>query len=1080
MMTTLNVQLSSKLQTTLGQPGVWAYAVYFTGGNPTWHKLVDNGAIQDSGTVSVPMPFPFVGGKVYFLVQSQTHTQPNNLETLITTESDINWGNADSWDFRYDSFEVTLQNGIADQGNLTSVNGFGLPMELSVSYDDGTISTRGYGIKANDLFTDLKATSQDQVVYTYGSGPLSGNDREAISPSEAVALNPANPAFKASDWTGYVNSLKTASPGVEVAGFFNGAADTNGVWHNSGFFSYALEWDSNASVFWLSPADNSEIQGYIRITPTALANSIYSTLGDVGIYTSKSANEAYQIFKHSDPGDGNSMNSGENNQWGEVLTQFLTGFTAGYFGTKGTSLNPKVTGSIDLDKNWNWDPTYAFGKNLDGPPAPHFDPYSAAFFFNSNSYGSGYSDNLTDPFVQGGPLISVSQPDQAQNVDSIDITIYDDDETPGGYETPVIYNYIAGGYEQPNSASSPNNIKLNFANQGMVLSESTTVSLDIYTGDDVSGDPTWQTVSFTPTHGQSLWQNWKINKTGSTYTAELQPNTPQGTGQMLITNLPNSGDAGTYWYRLNIGSGDDAKTFNLYTKMAAGAGGTLEFVNPNVAGQAGSLAIDGLATISPEQANSDTIETFTVNFMYSASVTVDPDLLERDPNISGRGAPNAPVGGTLSGSTFTALDGQTQQVTNTITATDAQIAFGWTGLNSTPDAASWISGYTNKIGALNYAQISIAHSGGQTVTIHTQADLDGQWMTAATQLGNGTYTVTMEEYLSSALSTAIPPKSSALNLTVDVATAPMAAAGDGLELVLSGVDDPAGNWISLEAIQSSIPAGTTLLLYAVDAQGDLVSRDGSGSGPQVTLDQAVRGTIGAVHDDAGAALHLGAQSVYLEAGHSLQFAVLSANGQIDLDPTVDIIQQTGGPLKVSVDGIHLIAETDNTLTDSGLLGGTQRATGEAFLYLEQGATMEIDLFGSCGTVNTLGFVRKDVNTATGEWSVDGVAYGDTQEFRDAVLANLDGGFEYSNGGDFRDTVEWTVEGETGFYAPVLVTTYGEVLVVGDANPGGHDQIRMYGHNTFGFEDLTSERGSDFDYNDMVMRVTPLPDTDLLM
>ncbi len=381
---------------------------------------------------------------------------------------------------------------------------------------------------------------------------------------------------------------------------------------------------------------------------------------------------------------------------------------------------------------------------------------------------------------------------------------------------------------------------------------------------------------------------------------------------------------------------------------------------------------------------------------------------------------------------------------------------------------------------MNYAQINFAQ-GGQSVLspIHAQADIDGQWQTAAQHLGNGTYTVTMQEFLASdpTLTTPVGEASNALTLTVNVAAAPLAASagGNALALVLDGSDDPAGNWISFEAIDSSIPSGTTLLLYALNDRGELVSRDGSEAGPQVTLEQATRATIGSVHDDDGNNLLHGAQSVYLEAGLHLHFAVLRGNQIIDPDPVVDIVERPDGLLEVSVDGFLLTAETDNTLTSHELLGGTQRITNEAFVHLEQGATLDIDLVGSCATVNTLGFVRKDVNTASGEWSVDGVAYGDTQAFRDAVLANLDSGFIYSNGGDFTDTVSWTVAGETGFYAPVLVTTHGDVLVIGHANPGGHDYIRMYGNNTFGFEDLTSERGSDFDYNDMVMRITPATD-----
>jgi Domain of unknown function (DUF4114) len=43
------------------------------------------------------------------------------------------------------------------------------------------------------------------------------------------------------------------------------------------------------------------------------------------------------------------------------------------------------------------------------------------------------------------------------------------------------------------------------------------------------------------------------------------------------------------------------------------------------------------------------------------------------------------------------------------------------------------------------------------------------------------------------------------------------------------------------------------------------------------------------------------------------------------------------------------------------------------------------------------------------------------------------------------------------------------------SPGGHEQIRVFGENTFGFEDLAYNQGSDFDFNDMVMRLKPSGD-----
>lgn len=39
-----------------------------------------------------------------------------------------------------------------------------------------------------------------------------------------------------------------------------------------------------------------------------------------------------------------------------------------------------------------------------------------------------------------------------------------------------------------------------------------------------------------------------------------------------------------------------------------------------------------------------------------------------------------------------------------------------------------------------------------------------------------------------------------------------------------------------------------------------------------------------------------------------------------------------------------------------------------------------------------------------------------------------------------------------------------------ANVDGHEHIRMYGENVFGFEDLRAGQRSDFDYNDMIMKV----------
>ncbi|HXI44100.1 MAG TPA: hypothetical protein VNH83_29220 [Bryobacteraceae bacterium] len=135
-MTKLNVNLSQALKTQLAKPGVWAYAAYFDKSQttPVWTDLVLNGVVQNGGATAITLPTIVDSGKIYLIVQSQDTKQPDNLKTLITSQSGISWTNAAKYDFRYDSFEVTLQNGATDAGNLSSVNGFGLPMELSVPY----------------------------------------------------------------------------------------------------------------------------------------------------------------------------------------------------------------------------------------------------------------------------------------------------------------------------------------------------------------------------------------------------------------------------------------------------------------------------------------------------------------------------------------------------------------------------------------------------------------------------------------------------------------------------------------------------------------------------------------------------------------------------------------------------------------------------------------------------------------------------------------------------------------------------------------------------------------------------------
>ncbi|GGF78776.1 hypothetical protein GCM10007301_43490 [Azorhizobium oxalatiphilum] len=298
------------------------------------------------------------------------------------------------------------------------------------------------------------------------------------------------------------------------------------------------------------------------------------------------------------------------------------------------------------------------------------------------------------------------------------------------------------------------------------------------------------------------------------------------------------------------------------------------------------------------------------------------------------------------------------------------------------------------------------------------------------------------------------------------------AGSHGIELDFDAASGITGQWVRFEAQHASVPGGVTLLVYAVDAAGNLVARSDHHTGADVTLESATLATVGAVTDDHGNTLFLGAQSVYLTAGEQLRFAVLSGNHVIDMSASINFATLTSGALQLSVGGLTINAITNDTLSEGAELAGYQRDSNSPLLYLHHGDMLTVDMTGSTAHTNTLGFVHIDVD-GSGGWSVGGVAYGDTIDFQHAVQSALDTGFSTAAGGTFSTSATWTVAGSDGFYAPVLLTQTGEIFVVGTGNAGGYEYIRMYGENTFGFEDLAYNQGSDFDYNDMVMRLTPV-------
>jgi len=456
-MPAVKVAVGTNMATQLGTPGVQGWAVYFNanGINPVWTQLTGTGA-------SLNLPNQ-KGLKVYFILQSMSpgvtavHTggSAGSPTDPIQTESQITPtgtpSSAQTLNYRYDSFEVTFTPAPADAGNLTDINGFGIPMAVEVVYSGTsptTSASRGYMISggvvgtSGTIWNELQSAGGSGSIQYYAPGGGLTGARMAISPATALANNVGGTSYSSSNWNPYIAALGASSATsagsagsagaqqIQIAGYFNGAPDGNHVWHNAGFYAYNVT--TSGGNFVLTPGATSQIQGTITITAADLANSIYMTLGNATV--SGLANV---------DGTGNNstltMNTGANNEWGAVLRDFIAGFTGGYWNATATSLNSQITTPLVLNKEWNQDPTYAFGgTRSSGQPGfvtsaigGFYDPYAKVFFEFTNSYGNGYSDFLTRAF-NVGPLINVSDGSgTATDSNDITVTLFADNDTLG-------------------------------------------------------------------------------------------------------------------------------------------------------------------------------------------------------------------------------------------------------------------------------------------------------------------------------------------------------------------------------------------------------------------------------------------------------------------------------------------------------------------------------------------------------------------------------------------------------------------------------------------------------------------------
>ncbi|MDP1750572.1 MAG: hypothetical protein Q8L22_14025 [Reyranella sp.] len=929
-MPNVTVALTPNMVTELEKTDVKGYAVYFDagGGSPQWMPLdSSNWTPTGGGGATVSLSPAGAGLKIYFILQSMRpgdvplHTGGaggGHPSDAILIESQIvpagTPSSAQTLNYRYDSFEVSFTPAAADAGNLTDIDGFGIPMAIEVVYTGTTPNTsasRGYLIPgggvgtSGTIWNELQSAGGAGSIQDFTGGGLSG-PRMAISPAAAIGNKVSGTNYSVAKWIPYVSSLQASgatTPGapnqIQIAGYFNGAHDANRIWHNAGYYAYDVTY--TGSNFILTPGATSQIQGTITISTADLANSIYMTLGNAtvsGLSTGTGTGATTTL----------AMNTGANNEWGTVLRDFVTGFTAGYWDASATSLNPNVSGSIVLNKEWNQDPTYAFGGSVasgHGSVTPganvFYDEYAKVFFNKTNSYGNGYSDFLTRAF-NVGPLINVSDGSgHAVDSNNITVTLFADNDTPTGYTQQVINNYLpagSGGYLVPSGVNT-NGIEttLNFNVGTMSLKAGTPVQI-VLKGATSASDVALPVIS--------AFGNYQVTSGSGGYA--LTPYGVVDAGVIKLKDLPvtpATSSTGVNWYQIEVGSGAARKTFNLYETVDTSG----NIWNPGYAGGVSSaISVDGLATITGTGPGQFITSDFgmTINFQNGGNNTLDPSLMAQG---SGTDTPSAPLVGLRPG--YTSASGapflETYEAWNagpSMTVYNGGLVFGWTGADSTAVQQQtaltnfYVQNYTNRINGGDVARLvfsaasgstlpasglSSSGTGGGTIYFTTAtADTDGIWATGTPiQFANGTYTVQMQEFLPTDTAFANPLNGASVVQSFTVQQGAIISSGAS-----------AGSSVTIGPTQSS--AGLT-----VGTGGTVIVLGGTASATMVSAGGVMSAAVGS--SDIGSII-LGTH--YVSSGAAASNTTVASGGH-------DYVYGTTSAASVNVGGAQVVCLLSN-------------------------------------------------------------------------------------------------------------------------------------------------------------------------
>ncbi len=578
-MTTMNFKLSPTLLQSLTAGGsgnhVYAYAFAFSSGNLIGSStLIDNGV---AGTSSINLPASFPSGAVYVVIQQGGNGM---LPSQIHAIGDINPGNAQAGNYSYQLFEATLSSTPFDQGDISSLNTFGMPSTFEVVFQNGTSQTRGYapGLSGEAIYAALGNAQ------TFDPNSFASADRLSIGP--ATANNAGH--WPSSDWTAYVNAFKASTAtlnDIQLVVPFTGNTPLQATPMLSQYgVQYVAEDQYGTDYFWLVPntmhgATNTD---WIRIPASQLMQNIYVQPGPLEVHVGGKGGAIQKLDSFT-----------PNNADGAVAKYFIAGFDAGYWGGSGTSPNPHDPTKIDLNHTWNWNFNYAYNATLNasgiqytndlgsGPGTAggnnrFYDPWAQYIQKNSNAYGYSYTDLVSEGGVN--PQISLWDPGANANVSTVNISLYANSEVlpagSGHVATQVPYVAPSGATYAPALTQAANANQIQFAfnfslgNLQFAPDERTPAFFKFYApSDPMAGGDGFVSLKIPDgTEGFSgIWNYMQLGHSASSWT--LTPTNKAGNpGFFAISNVPVTSDGTTAWYQLVFGAPGHQTVYNIYAK----------------------------------------------------------------------------------------------------------------------------------------------------------------------------------------------------------------------------------------------------------------------------------------------------------------------------------------------------------------------------------------------------------------------------------------------------------------------------------------------------------------------------------